>query len=182
MQEQKIYGRREGQVSHVVFNNPAKLNAVSLDMWDGLLDLMKDYENDPKVRCVVVSGAGLVLANGTDTLAVASSATGFTLPTAVAQGAAYTVTVAATLKDTLGKGIDVTANTANFLGYLVPAVVRLNELNGNISGHDLVELRVMTAGNTLGITLEEDILAKVTTLRNQGKSLKDVLAANLTAP
>jgi cyclase len=27
-----------------------------------------------------------------------------------------------------------------------------------------------------------DILAKVTTLRNQGKSLKDVLAANLTAP
>jgi hypothetical protein len=27
-----------------------------------------------------------------------------------------------------------------------------------------------------------DILAKVTTLRNQGKGLKDVLAANLTAP
>jgi len=27
-----------------------------------------------------------------------------------------------------------------------------------------------------------DILAKVTTLRNQGKALKEVLAANLTAP
>jgi len=27
-----------------------------------------------------------------------------------------------------------------------------------------------------------DIVAKVTTLRNQGKSLKEVLAANLTAP
>src|SRR4029079_10617378 len=27
-----------------------------------------------------------------------------------------------------------------------------------------------------------DVLAKVTTLRDQGKSLKDVLAANLTAP
>src|SRR5204863_5346597 len=27
-----------------------------------------------------------------------------------------------------------------------------------------------------------DIMAKVTTLRNQGKSLKEVLAANLTAP
>ena len=36
MQEQKIYGRREGAVGHLVFNNPAKLNAVSLDMWDGL--------------------------------------------------------------------------------------------------------------------------------------------------
>ncbi len=58
MQEQKLYGRREGQVGHVVFNNPAKLNAVSLDMWDGLLDIMKDYESDPDIRCVVVSGAG----------------------------------------------------------------------------------------------------------------------------
>jgi enoyl-CoA hydratase/carnithine racemase len=58
MQEQKIYGRREGQVGHVVFNNPAKLNAVSLDMWDSFVGLLKDYEKDPEVRCVVVSGAG----------------------------------------------------------------------------------------------------------------------------
>jgi len=58
MQEQKIYGRREGAVGHIVFNNPAKLNAVSLDMWDGFVSLLKDYEADPEVRCVVVSGAG----------------------------------------------------------------------------------------------------------------------------
>ena len=58
MQEQKIYGSREGAVGHVVFNNPAKLNAVSLDMWDGFVNLLKDYEKDPAVRCVVVSGAG----------------------------------------------------------------------------------------------------------------------------
>src|SRR5882724_11679976 len=58
MQEQKIYGRREGAVGHLVFNNPAKLNAVSLDMWDGLLAILKDYEADPEIRCVVVSGAG----------------------------------------------------------------------------------------------------------------------------
>ena len=58
MQEQKIYGRREGHVGHVVFNNPAKLNAVSLDMWDGFVGLLKDYEKDPEIRCIVVSGAG----------------------------------------------------------------------------------------------------------------------------
>jgi enoyl-CoA hydratase/carnithine racemase len=58
MQEQKIYGRREGAVGHVVFNNPAKLNAVSLDMWDGFVKLMKEYEADSAIRCVVVSGAG----------------------------------------------------------------------------------------------------------------------------
>ena len=58
MQEQKIYGRRDGAVGHLVFNNPAKLNAVSLDMWDAFVDILKDYEKDPEVRCVVVSGAG----------------------------------------------------------------------------------------------------------------------------
>jgi enoyl-CoA hydratase/carnithine racemase len=58
MQEQKIYGRREGAVGHVVFNNPAKLNAVSLDMWDGFVSTLADYAKDPEIRCVVVSGAG----------------------------------------------------------------------------------------------------------------------------
>ncbi len=58
MQEQKVYGRREGAVGHVVFNNPAKLNAVSLDMWDAFVGFLMDYAKDPEVRCVVVSGAG----------------------------------------------------------------------------------------------------------------------------
>jgi enoyl-CoA hydratase len=58
MQEQKIIGRREGAVGHLVFNNPAKLNAVSLDMWEGFVTILKDFEQDPEVRCVVVSGTG----------------------------------------------------------------------------------------------------------------------------
>ena len=39
-----------------------------------------------------------------------------------------------------------------------------------------------TAGDTIVRFLLVDILAKVAALRNQGKSLRDVLAANLTAP
>ena len=58
MQEQKLYGHRDGAVAHIVFNNPAKLNAVSLDMWDGFVSLLTEYEKDPEVRCLVVSGAG----------------------------------------------------------------------------------------------------------------------------
>ena len=50
MQEQKIYGRREGAVGHLVFNNPAKLNAVSLDMWDAFVGILRDYEKDPEGR------------------------------------------------------------------------------------------------------------------------------------
>ena len=58
MSNEKLYGRREGHVGHVVFNNPAKLNAVSLDMWDALFRLLDEYRADPEIRAVVVSGAG----------------------------------------------------------------------------------------------------------------------------
>jgi enoyl-CoA hydratase/carnithine racemase len=58
MQEQKLVGRREGPVGHLVFNNPAKLNAVSLDMWDSVIALLREFEADDGIRCVVVSGAG----------------------------------------------------------------------------------------------------------------------------
>ena len=40
-----------------------------------------------------LSGSGLVVANGSDTLNVAAGATSFTMPTAVADGGAYSVTV-----------------------------------------------------------------------------------------
>jgi len=58
MENDKLLGRRDGPVGHVVFNNPAKLNAVSLDMWDRLFEILQEFEADSQVRCVVVSGAG----------------------------------------------------------------------------------------------------------------------------
>ena len=58
MQEQKLYGRRDGAVGHLVFNNPAKLNAVSLDMWESFSGILKEFDADPTIRCLVVSGAG----------------------------------------------------------------------------------------------------------------------------
>jgi enoyl-CoA hydratase/carnithine racemase len=58
MPNDKLYGRREGPVGHVVFDNPAKMNAVSLDMWEGLIRLLNEYRADPDIRVVVVSGAG----------------------------------------------------------------------------------------------------------------------------
>ncbi len=56
--EEKLIGRREGQVGHLIFNNPAKLNAVSLDMWDKAFTLLDGFVRDPEIRVVVVSGAG----------------------------------------------------------------------------------------------------------------------------
>jgi len=58
MPEEKVIGGTEGPVGHVVFNNPSKHNAVSLDMWERVHALLSQYAADPAVRVVVVSGAG----------------------------------------------------------------------------------------------------------------------------
>ena len=58
MQDEKIIGRRDGAVGHIVFNNPAKLNAVSLDMWERVHRAPEGIREGSRVRAVVVSGAG----------------------------------------------------------------------------------------------------------------------------
>jgi len=43
---------------HIRFNNPAKHNALTMDMWEGLPRLLEQAESDDKVRLVIFSGAG----------------------------------------------------------------------------------------------------------------------------
>ena len=45
-------------VGLVTFNNPAKRNAMSLDMWDGLAACLTAFAEDSAVRVVVLTGAG----------------------------------------------------------------------------------------------------------------------------
>lgn len=54
----KIIAEKAGAVGKIIFNNPDKLNAVSLEMWSGLGVAVKAFEADPDVRVIVVSGAG----------------------------------------------------------------------------------------------------------------------------
>lgn len=54
----KILSRKDGSIGHMVFNNPDKLNAISLEMWEGMSTIMADFEADPEIRVIVVSGAG----------------------------------------------------------------------------------------------------------------------------
>ena len=56
--EEKLLASKAGGVASVVFNNPEKRNAVSPDMWERLIDILKGWEKEPDIRCVVVSGAG----------------------------------------------------------------------------------------------------------------------------
>jgi enoyl-CoA hydratase/carnithine racemase len=54
----KILSRKDGAIGHMIFNNPDKLNAISLEMWEGMSTIMADFDSDPNIRVIVVSGAG----------------------------------------------------------------------------------------------------------------------------
>ncbi len=58
MSSDKILGQVQDGIGHIIFNNPEKRNAVSLDMWQRVAELLDDYEKDPAVRLLVLSGAG----------------------------------------------------------------------------------------------------------------------------
>jgi enoyl-CoA hydratase/carnithine racemase len=48
----------EGAALHIRFNNPARHNALSLDMWEAVPPLLARAEGDDNVRVVVFSGEG----------------------------------------------------------------------------------------------------------------------------
>ena len=54
----KMLSRKENGVGYVIFNNPERHNAVSLEMWATTTDIFESFRDDPEVRVVVVSGAG----------------------------------------------------------------------------------------------------------------------------
>jgi len=55
---EKLIGRKEGPIGWMIFNNPERRNAVSLDMWRAIPDVLAAFEADPEVRVVVFTGAG----------------------------------------------------------------------------------------------------------------------------
>src|SRR2546428_6113030 len=54
----KMLAEKDGAIGHIIFNNPARHNAVSLDMWQAVAQIMDDFETDPAIRVIVVTGAG----------------------------------------------------------------------------------------------------------------------------
>jgi enoyl-CoA hydratase len=54
----KMLSRKEGGVGYVTFNNPERLNAVSLDMWDATKHILDGFAADDDIRVIVLTGAG----------------------------------------------------------------------------------------------------------------------------
>lgn len=54
----KMIATKDGAIGWMIFNNPERLNAVSLDMWQAVPEILADFESDPEIRVVVLKGAG----------------------------------------------------------------------------------------------------------------------------
>ncbi|NKB56851.1 MAG: enoyl-CoA hydratase [Alphaproteobacteria bacterium] len=54
----KMIAEKCGPVGVMTFNNPKRFNAVSMDMWQGVKQILEDFRQDDAIRVVVVTGAG----------------------------------------------------------------------------------------------------------------------------
>src|ERR1700741_3764585 len=54
----KILKSIKDGVGVLTFNNPEKRNAMSLEMWEGVGQVLTEFRDDPEVRVVVLVGAG----------------------------------------------------------------------------------------------------------------------------
>lgn len=63
----RVTRTREDAIGWIALDNPARRNAVSLAMWQGLLDAVRAFEADDDVRVIVLRGAGeAAFASGAD--------------------------------------------------------------------------------------------------------------------
>src|SRR4029077_15119434 len=54
----KMISRKDGRVGYVIYNNPERHNAVSLDMWEAAVGILDNFRDDKDINVVVVTGAG----------------------------------------------------------------------------------------------------------------------------
>jgi enoyl-CoA hydratase len=63
----RIVARKEGAVGWLVFDNPERRNALSLEMWQAIPRVLSAFEADEEIRVVVLTGAGdKAFASGAD--------------------------------------------------------------------------------------------------------------------
>lgn len=58
MPTDKMIMEKHGPVGWMTFNNPAKFNAVSMEMWEAAVEILDEFGKDDDIRVVIVTGAG----------------------------------------------------------------------------------------------------------------------------
>lgn len=54
----KLVATKENGIGWITFNNPARHNAVSFEMWQALPVVLDAFAQDPEVRVIILKGAG----------------------------------------------------------------------------------------------------------------------------
>jgi len=54
----KMISQKDQGIGWMIFNNPARHNAVSLEMWEAMSSILTDFMADESVRVIVLKGAG----------------------------------------------------------------------------------------------------------------------------
>jgi enoyl-CoA hydratase/carnithine racemase len=54
----KILTEQSGEIARIIFNQPEKRNAVSLEMWEAVEAAVTRFQADDSVRILILSGAG----------------------------------------------------------------------------------------------------------------------------
>ena len=55
---ERLQARKDGAIGWMIFNNPARHNAITMDMAEAVPGTMRDFEDDRAIRVVVLAGAG----------------------------------------------------------------------------------------------------------------------------
>src|SRR5690348_12708154 len=55
---EKMIAEIDGAIGWIVFNNPERRNAVSLEMWRAVPEILDAFESEPAIRVIVLRGAG----------------------------------------------------------------------------------------------------------------------------
>jgi enoyl-CoA hydratase len=54
----KLIAHKDGAFGWLIFDNPERRNALTLDMWQGIPEILQAFDADPEVRIVIIAGAG----------------------------------------------------------------------------------------------------------------------------
>ena len=55
---ERVIAEKDGAIGWMVFNNPERRNALSLDMWQAMPVILDQFDQDPDIRVIVLKGAG----------------------------------------------------------------------------------------------------------------------------
>ena len=55
---ERMIAEKDGAIGWMIFNNPERRNALSLDMWQAMPVILDHFDRDPEVRVIVLKGAG----------------------------------------------------------------------------------------------------------------------------